>query len=64
MEIEDKPIPGRPVSEITQENIELVRGVIDEDPHSTFSELEAKSKISRGSLETIIHEHLKMTGTS
>jgi len=60
MEIEDKPIPGRPVSEVTQENIDFVRRVIDEDSHSTYTELEAKTEISRGSLETIIHKHLKL----
>lgn len=60
MEIEEKPRSGRPVSETTQENIDLVRRLIEEDPHSTYDDLEAETELSRGTISNIIHDHLKM----
>ena len=35
-DVNDDPRSGRPVSELTDENIELVREVINNDPHSTY----------------------------
>lgn len=60
MEIEEKPRSGRPVSETTQENIDLVGRLIEEDPHSTYDDLEADTGLSRGTISNIIHDHLKM----
>lgn len=60
MEIEDMPRPGRPITKITPENIELVRSLINEDPHSTIDDLEAETSLSHGTIFTIIHEHLEM----
>jgi len=60
MEIEEKPRSGRPVSETTQGNIDLVRRLIEEDPHSTYDDLEAESELSCGTISNIIHDHLKM----
>lgn len=59
MEIEDQPRSGRPVTETTIENIERVLSIIEEDPHSTYDDIEAETLLSRGTIETIIHEHLK-----
>ena len=59
MEIEDDPRSGRPVSKITDENIELVRTIIDEDPHSTYDDIEAETLLSHGTIFRIIHEYLK-----
>lgn len=58
MDIEEKPRPGRPVSRITKDNIDFVRSLILDDPHSTFDELEDETELSRGTLSTIIHDHL------
>lgn len=60
MEIEDCSRSGRPVSESTKENIELVGSLIEEDPHITYDELEAQTMLSRGTLFNIIHDRLKM----
>ena len=60
MEIEDQPRSGRPVSETTEENIELVRSVVEADPHSTYDEIEVETELSRGTIFNIIHDHLKL----
>jgi histone-lysine N-methyltransferase SETMAR len=60
MDVEDKPRSGRPVTQTTTENIELVQSVIEADPHSTYDDIEAETLLSRGTIETIIHDHLKM----
>ena len=60
MEIEDDPRSGRPVSKINPENIQVVQNVIDEDPHSTYDDIEAQTLLSRGTIERIIHDHLRM----
>ena len=64
MDIEDKPRSGRPVTQTTTENIHLVRTLIDSDPHSTYDDIEAETLLSRGTIEIIIHEHLKMRKVS
>lgn len=60
MEIEDKPRSGRPVSGTTEENIDWVRSLIEEDPHSTYDDLEVETELSRGTIYNIIHNHLKL----
>ncbi|CAF1092325.1 unnamed protein product [Rotaria sp. Silwood1] len=51
---------GRPISKLTDVNIELVRQVINNDPHSTYNDIIAKTALSRGTIERIIHDYLKM----
>ena len=60
MEIEDQPRSGRPVSGTTEENIELVRSVVEANPHSTYDEIEVETELSRGTIFNIIHDHLKL----
>ena len=48
MEIEDDPRSGHPVSKIIGENIEFVRTIIDEDPHSPYDDIEAETSLSHG----------------
>ena len=50
----------RPLSELTDENIELVRQVITNDPHSTYDDIIAETFLSHGTIERIIHDHLKL----
>ena len=38
-DVNDDPRSGRPVSELTDENIELVRQVISNDSYSTYDEI-------------------------
>ncbi|CAF3228612.1 unnamed protein product [Rotaria socialis] len=44
----------------SDENIELVRQVINNDPHSTYNDIIAETSLSRGTMEQIIHNYLKM----
>lgn len=60
MEIEDDPRSGRPVSKITDESIEAIRRVIEDDPHATYDDLKAETMLSRGTLYRIVTEHLKV----
>lgn len=60
MEVEDNPRPGRPLSVTTNENIQQIQRLIEENPHCTYDELEAETDISRGTIYTIIHDHLKL----
>ena len=59
-DINDKPRQGRPITETTPVNIDKVRAVIENDPWCSYDEIEAETSLSRGTIQTIIHEHLKM----
>jgi len=54
----DEPRSGRPITKTTSENIELVRKVIEEDPHCNYEDIEAATLLSHGTINRIIHEHL------
>ena len=41
-------------------NIELVRHLINNDPHSTYDEIIAETSLSYGTIEQIVHDCLKM----
>jgi transposase len=45
-DVNDDPQSGCPVSELTDENIELVRQVIDNDPYITYDEIIAETSLS------------------
>jgi [histone H3]-lysine36 N-dimethyltransferase SETMAR len=60
MEVEDDLRCGRPVSVVTEENIDLVRDIIEEDPHATYDDIAKESELSHWSINVIIHEHLKL----
>ena len=58
MDIKDKPHKSRPVSKVTEENIALFRSLIEEDPHSTYEDIQAVLPLSNWTtMQTIIHEH-------
>ena len=59
-DVNDDLRSGRPLSELTDENIELVRQVITNDPHSTYADIIAETFLSHGTIERIIHDHLKL----
>ena len=59
-DVNDDLRSGRPVFELTDENIELVRQVITNDPHSTYDDIIAETFLSHGTIERIIHGHLKL----
>ncbi|CAF2566524.1 unnamed protein product [Rotaria sp. Silwood2] len=56
----DDPRSGRPISVLTDENIERVRQVIEDGPHSTYDDITVQTGLSRCTIERIIHDRLKM----
>ena len=58
--LEDKPRSGKPITIMIFENIQKAKAVIVNDPWCTYDEIEVETKLSRGTIHTIIHEHLKM----
>ena len=59
-DVNDDPRSSSPVSEFTGENIQLVRQVISNDPHSAYDEIIPDASLSHGTIERIIHDCLKM----
>ena len=59
-DVKDAPRVGRPITEVTVENIAKVRQVIEEDPYVTYDEIEVETSLSRGSISRIIHDCLKL----
>ena len=45
-DVNDHPRSASPLSEFTVENVELVRQVISNDPHSTYNEIIAETYLS------------------
>ncbi|CAH1962309.1 unnamed protein product [Acanthoscelides obtectus] len=56
--LSDDPRVGAPKTAVTQENIDAVRKPIIEDRHVTYREIEASLKISKTSIQKIVHEEL------
>ncbi|CAF2973707.1 unnamed protein product [Rotaria sp. Silwood2] len=59
-DVSDDPRSGRQISVLTDENIERVRQVIEDDPHSTYDDITVETGLSRGIIERIIRDCLKM----
>ncbi len=59
-EIEDEARSGKPVTETTNENIEQVRLLIDDDPHITIEEMQEQTGLSYGTTYRILTDHLNL----
>ncbi|CAF3844937.1 unnamed protein product [Rotaria sp. Silwood1] len=59
-DVSSDPRSGRPISVLTDGNVERVRQVIKDDPHSTYDDITVETGLSRGTIERIIHDCLKM----
>lgn len=57
-ELKDEDRSGRPSTSTTIDNIAVVQELIRANPRVTFDELENETRISRGSLHRILHDHL------
>jgi len=57
---EDHPRSGRPVTEATDRNIEVIRALIDENPHISISYMVFETGLSYGTINRIIHDDLKL----
>ncbi|CAH2017335.1 unnamed protein product [Acanthoscelides obtectus] len=56
--LSDDPRVGAPKTAVTQENVDAVRKLIIEDRRVTYREIEASLKISKTSIQKILHEEL------
>jgi hypothetical protein len=64
MDVEDALRLERKVTKTTQDNIDWIRRLIEEDPHSTYTGLIAETSLSYGTILTIIHKCLQMKKVS
>ena len=51
---------GRPHTAVTDEMIDIVRLVIDDDPHVTYQQIEFSLRINLPPIYSILHDHLKL----
>ena len=58
--LEDNPRSGRPITAGTQDNIDAVKDLVDEDPHISIDNIATIVDISRGSVHTILEQHLRL----
>lgn len=58
--VEDRERIGRPVTESTKVNIDRVQAIIKENPHATYDQIEVETDLSRGTIQDIIHDLLKL----
>ncbi|CAF1553891.1 unnamed protein product [Rotaria sordida] len=58
--VEDAPRPGRPQTSVNEQTIEAVRSLIDNNPHSTYQQIEDILGISATAVNSIIHDYLKL----
>ncbi|CAF2910263.1 unnamed protein product [Rotaria sp. Silwood2] len=56
--LDDDPRSGRPLSIITQQNIDAVKDLVIDDPHISIDYIATILDISHGSVDTILKQHL------
>lgn len=56
----DETFSWSPISVLTDENIERARQFIEDDPHPTYDDITIETGLSRGAIERITHDCLKM----
>ena len=59
-DVNDHLRSARSLSQFTSENIQLLRQVISNDPHSTYHEIITETSLSHDTIERIIYDCLKM----
>jgi histone-lysine N-methyltransferase SETMAR len=57
---EDEARSGRPPSAVTQQNIDAVRELVENDPHVTYEMIEHQVDIGSHAVCQILHDHLKL----
>ena len=58
--LEDNPRSGRPITAVTQDNIDAVKDLVDEDPHIGIDNIATIVDISHSSVHTILEQHLRL----
>ncbi|CAF4576686.1 unnamed protein product, partial [Didymodactylos carnosus] len=62
--LEDDPRSGRPITAVTQENIDAVKDLVNDDPHISIDYIADILDISCGSVDTILKQHLRLRKVS
>ena len=60
----DEPREGRPTSVVTEKNVSTVEKLVKEDRRITVEQLASETRISVGSVEKILHDHLNLNKVS
>ncbi|KAL0869565.1 hypothetical protein ABMA27_005831 [Loxostege sticticalis] len=58
VKLSDESRQGRPKTSVTQENVDVVRKLIEEDRHVTYREIQATLDIGMSQIQIILHEQL------
>ena len=58
--VQDASRSGRPSTSLTEQTIDAVRKIIEDDPHSTYQQIEAILSISSMAINSIIHHYLNL----
>ena len=58
--VQHAPHSGRPSTSVTEQTIDAVRKIIEDDPHSTYQQIEATLGISSMTINSIIHDCLNL----
>ncbi len=56
----DAAHPGCPQTAVNEQTIDAVRAIIENDPHSTYEQIEDISSISSPAINSIIHDYVKL----
>ncbi|GFR86864.1 histone-lysine N-methyltransferase SETMAR [Elysia marginata] len=64
LSVMDEHREGRPPSVVTEKNVSTVKKPIIQDRRITVKQLAFETKISIGSVETILHDHLNLNKVS
>ncbi|GFR80728.1 transposase [Elysia marginata] len=64
LSVMDEHREGRPPSVLTEKNVSTVEKLIMQDRRITVKQLAFETKISIGSVETILHDHLNLNKVS
>ena len=58
--VQHAPPSGRPSTSVTEQTIDAVRKIIEDDLHSTYQQIEAILGISSTAINSIIHDYLNL----
>ena len=58
--VQDVPRSGRPSASVVQQTIDIVRKIIEDDPHSTYQQIETILRINSTAINSIMHDYLNL----
>ena len=58
--VQHTPRSGRPSTSVTEQTIDAVQKIIEDDSHSTYQQIEAILGISSTTINSIVHDYLNL----